>query len=120
MRKHKGGTSYYSTALERAAHNKRKREILGRFARALRLDETALLNSTPDKSPSQAAARKIQAPVRGRIARTKKNKINAELAAATLRRRLGIAPSASIKKFLAGKKRKSRKSKKNKKVKGKK
>ena len=75
MRKHKGGTSYYSTALERAAHNKRKREILGRFARALRLDETALLNSTPDKSPSQAAARKIQAPVRGRIARTKKKVI---------------------------------------------
>ncbi len=112
MRKHKGGTTYFSTVPGRAAHNKKKKLVLGPFASALGLDEAALLNSSPDKSPSQAAAQKIQARVRGRIARTKRNKINASLASSTLKRSLGIAPSISVKKFLAGKKRKSRKSKK--------
>jgi hypothetical protein len=111
MTKHKGGTTYFSTVPGRAAHNKKKKEILGPFASALGLDEAALLKSSPDKSPSQAAAQKMQAPVRGRIARTKRNKINASLAASTLKRSLGIAPSISVKKFLAGKKRKSRKRK---------
>jgi len=123
MRKYKGGTTYFSTVPARAAHNKNKKVVLRRVARSLSLDEAALLRSDPDKSPSQAAAQKIQALVRGRIARTKKRQIEANLAVSTLKRSLGIAPSASIKKFLAGKKRKSRKSKKSKKskkVKGKK
>ena len=101
MRKYKGGTTYFSTVPGRAAHNKKKREILRPFASALGLDEAALLRSDPDKSPSQAAAQKIQALVRGRIARTKKRQIEANLAVSTLKRSLGIAPSASIKKFLA-------------------
>ena len=116
MTNHKGGTRYSSTVPQRAVLNKKKREILGPFARALGLDEEALLNSSPDKSPSQANAQKIQAIVRGASVRTKQSKkrqSQAALAAFTLKRSLGIGPSGTIKKFLAGKKRKSRKSKKS-------
>ena len=112
MTNHKGGTRYSSTVPQRALLNKKKREILGPIASALGLDEAALLKSTPDKSPSQANAQKIQAIVRGARIRTKKRQSQAALAASTLKPKLGIGPSISVKKFLAGKKRKSRKSKK--------
>ena len=112
MRKHKGGTTYFSTVPGRAAHNKKKREILRPFASALGLDEAALLRSDPDKSPSQAAAQKIQAPLRGALVRTKKIQSEAALAQSTLKSKVGIRASKKIQGFLAGKKRKSKKSKK--------
>lgn len=115
MRKHKGGTRYFSTVPERAAHNKRKRYINRRISRSLGISEAALNESDPDKNPTERLrnenAQKIQAKTRGSLVRTKKRQSQAALAASTLRRSLGIAPSISVKKFLAGKKRKSRKSK---------
>jgi hypothetical protein len=112
MTNHKGGMRFFSKASDGAKAKKSKLYINRRLSRSLGISEAALNESSPSK-PGEDEAQKIQATVRGALARTKRNKINASLAASTLKRSLGIAPSITIKKFLAGKKRKSRKSKKS-------
>ena len=109
---HKGGTRYCSKASDGAKAKKSKLYINRRISRALGISEAALNESSPSK-PGEDEAQKIQAKVRGALVRTKKRQSQAALAASTLKRSLGIAPSITIKKFLAGKKRKSRKSKKS-------
>ena len=71
------------------------------------------VRARPDK-PGEKAIVKLQSCVRGKSTRTKKVKILAPLAKATLKSTIGIRASRNIKDYLAGKKRKSRTSKKGK------
>ena len=132
MGKHNGGGKNYkssASAYIQAARDKEKRDkerekrdnVVTHLSKCLGIPKASLIKSSPKSSPTrpdkpgEKAIVKLQSCVRGKSTRTKKVKILAPLAKATLKSTLGIRASRNIKDYLAGKKRKSRTSKKGKK-----